>query len=296
MSITIIMNIVKSVFALLALINASAFAQLSSLPPPSAIDGTPVKGIGVNSGPTHWEDPATLGAFRLASDATVPLPSRLTWANTAPVGITNALQTIHTQAGTIRAIFTGETAGWLNDFGYSRAGGPTSSTDSFTVFSNIQAVAPATVAFGDHVDVLMLPGEALTFDFWLNATGSFTPANPSPTTNGGVYTVFNQTNSSPYIAPGNVRFAQSPLMVNTLVNGQYVDVATYMVAIEDWRLDRQSDTDYSDLIFGIQFFPFFSPPGGSTPVPEPSTYGLMGVFALFTLTYWRRMRGHRSRS
>jgi|GEM_PF-1516232 len=288
------MKTVRAITALAALAGSSAFAQLATLPPSSATDGVPVQGIGVNAGATHWEDPGTLAHYRLASDANLPLPSGLTWASTAPSAISANRAAIATGGGTIRAIFTAETAGWLNDFGYTYSGNP-AGAGSFTVFSNIQALPPATVAFGDHVDITFAPADPLAanFDFWLNGTDSFTTANPTPPTqNGGYYTVFNQSNSVPYIAPGNVKFAQSPLMVNTWVPaaGAYQDVATYLVSIEDWRLDRGSDGDTSDFVFALQFFNRGGIPFGDTPVPEPSTYGLMGAAALLGLAAWRRKK------
>lgn len=283
------MKTVRALTALAALAGSSAFAQLATLPPPSSMDGVPVMGIGANAGATHWEDTDTLGRYRLASNATLPLPSGLTFASTKPAAIAANMASINAEGGNIRAIFVGETAGWLNDFGYTYTGSPTG-PDSFTAFSDIQAVAPATVAFGDSITVRLSAGDASTFDFWLNGSGSFTAANPSPTSNGGVYTVFNQTNSTPYNAPGNVRFAQSPLMVNTLVNGVYRDVATYLVTIEDWRLDRGSDRDTSDFIFALQFFDLNFVPSGETPVPEPSTYGLIGAAGLLGLAAWRRKK------
>lgn len=287
------MKTVRAFTAIAALAGSSAFAQLATLPPSSSTDGSPVINIGTNAGTTHWEDPATLGHYRVASDVNLPLPSGLTWASTAPAAVWTNLATIGTGGGTVRAIFTGESAGWLNDFGYTHSGNP-AGPDSFTVFSNIQAVAPATVAFGDHVDIPFLPGDSTsTFDLWLNGTDSFTTANPTPpTANGGVYTVLHPTNSMPYIAPGNVKFAQSPLMVNTWIPsaGMYENVATYMVALEDWRLDRGSDMDSSDFIFGLQFFDNTGTPLGDTPVPEPSTYGLMGAVGLLGLAAWRRKK------
>lgn len=292
------MNTVRAFTALAALAGSSAYAQLSSLPPPSSADLVPVQSIGANAGATHWENPTGLGAYRVASDVTVPLPTAPGgWGFTAPSAVTTALGAINTQGGTVRAIFTGETAGWLNDFGYTYTSTPMApGSDSYTVFSNIQAVSPANVAFGDYVDVRLLPGDASTFDFWLNGTDSFTPANPlPPTANGGLYTVFNPANSSPYIAPGNVRWAQQPLMVNTWITAtsSYANVSTYLVAVEDWRLDRQSDADYSDFIFALQFFnnqglPFGDVP--NTPVPEPSTYGLIGAISLLGLAVWRRRK------
>lgn len=284
------MNSIRTAFTYLALAGTSAFAQLAVLPPPSMVDGNPISSIGLNAGPTHWDDPTTLGRYHLASDATLPLPGGLTWANTAPAALTASRTQIGQEGGTIRAIFAGETAGWLNDFGYTYSGQP-GDAESFTVFSDIQA--PSSVQFGDHVNIALLPGEADSFDFWFNATDSFTADNPPPpTSNGGVYTVFDQTNSRPYFAPGNVRFAQSPLMVSTWMPalGRYEDVATYLVTIEDWRSDRGADRDTSDFIFGLQFFNVRGIPLGDVPVPEPSTYGMIGAVSLLGLAAWRRRK------
>jgi hypothetical protein len=295
------MKTVRAITALAALAGSSAFAQLSTLPPPSSSDGVTIQPIGMNAGATHWEDPNDLGAYRVASDATSgPTPGNpdsvlgLTWAATPPGGAMAALNAVNAGGGTIRAIFTGETAGWYNDFGYTYDLTPVApGSESYTVLSNVQAVPPSTVTFGQYIDVALLAGEASTFDFWLNATDSFTTANPTPpTTNGGVYTAFRPNNSSPYIGTGNVRWTQSPLMVNTWINATvgYQDVSTWLVAFEDWRLDRGSDNDYSDFIFAVQFFDSNGNPFGNNPVPEPSTYGLMGAVALLGLVAWRRRK------
>jgi len=281
------MKTVRAFTALAALAGSSAFAQLAMLPPPSSSDGASVSGIGVNAGATHWENTSTLGHYRIASDVDVPLPSGLTWASSAPSVIATNLATIGAQGGTVRSIFTGESAGWLNDFGYSRSGLPTG-PESFTVFSDIQALPPATVAFGDHVDISFIPGDpTASFDFWLNASDSFDASNPTPTANGGVYTVLHPT------VPGHVRFAQSPLLVSTWVPAtmSYQNVATYLISIEDWRLNgSQPDTDTTDFIFALQFFDNTGTPIGETPVPEPSTYGLMGAVGLLGIAAWRRKK------
>ena len=278
-------------------IAGSVFAQLATLPPSSNADGSPVLGLGFNAGASHWENPNTLGRYRLASDENVPLPSGNTWASQPPLAISTRLASFSLRGGTVRAIFLGETAGWLNDFGYTRGGDPRG-PDSFTVFSNIQAVSPANVSFGTYVDISFIPGDDVgDFDFWLNATDSFTTANPPPpTANGGVYTVFDQTNSVPYLAPGNVKFAQSPLLVSTwkpAISG-YLDVETYLVSIEDWRSDRGADQDRSDFVFALQFFEVGGIPTGDVPVPEPSTYSLVAGVGLVGLAVLRRKRSARS--
>lgn len=286
------MKIISAITASAILAGGTAFAQLSTLPPPSSEEGVFVQPIGPNAGASHWEDPAGLGAYRLASDDTVMLPSTgLTWANTAPTSVWNNLSAINAQGGSVRGIFLGETAGWYNDFGFTFSGSPASpGADAFTVFENIQAVGPTpTVSFGQYFDVRLSRGEAATFDLWLNGSGSFAPPDAGTSPFGGVYTVFHPTTA-------NVRFAQEPLMVSTWINATigYRDVATYLVSIEDWNLTAGSDRDFSDFVFALQFYDQNGNPQGPdvppVPVPEPSTYGLIGAITLLGLVAWKRRK------
>lgn len=290
--------------AVLGVLTNSAFAQLSAVPPSSTVDGIAVQAKGINAGTTHWDSPTSLGAYRYTSSGpatpNMGAPDNilgLSWASSAPASFTASRSNF--PGGTFRAIFVGASAGWLNDFGYTYTGnlaGP----DSFTVFKNISAASPGnTVSFGDHVDIPLLPGENQTFDFWLNGVGGNGEANPPvPTDAGGVYSVIHPTNSAPYIAPGNVTWAQSPLMVSTWIPAlsAYQDVATYLVGIEDWRLDRGSDNDRNDFLFAIQMFATTggssdqAPPFDLGPVPEPSTYGALGALFLVVAVGFRRIR------
>jgi hypothetical protein len=294
------MKTVLSIAAFAALAG-SAFAQLSSLPPSSTTEGIAVNPEGVNAGATHWDNPSTLGAYKAASttDGNAPIttpaynPLGLPFASTVPTAVASFKSQINTSGGTIRGIYVAESAGWQNDFGYTYSGNP-AGPNSYTVFQNIQgnpADGPTTVSFGQYFDVPLSIGQASNFDFWLNGVGAMGTANPTPPTdNGGVYTAFNQANSSSFINGGNVLWSQTPLLVNTFVPalGAYVDVATYLVAFEDWRQDRGSDRDFSDLIVGVQFFNANGLP--FAPVPEPSTYGLIGAAALLGLIARRRFK------
>ena len=288
--------------AVVAVLANSAAAQLSSLPPPSVTDGIPVLAKGINGGTTHWDSPTGLGAYRYTSAGpgtpNMGSPDNilgLSWASSAPASFTAAR--LSPDTSTFRAIFVGASAGWQNDFGYTYTGelqGP----DAFTVFKNISTESPGnTISFGDHVDIPIVPGENLTFDFWLNGVGGMGEVNPTPPTEtGGVYTVIHPTNGQPYVAQGNIAWAQSPLMVSTWMSTGYEDVATYLVGLEDWRLDRGSDNDRNDFLFAIQIFerhgtPFEpAPPFGLSSVPEPSTYGVLGVVALLGVAVVRRIR------
>jgi PEP-CTERM motif len=275
----------KNILALatIAGLTGSAFAQLSPLPPTSTL---------------------TLGAFNFASNGTEtdPNPTALGWTVNPPPSIMSHIGSITADGGTIRAIFTGESAGWLNDFGYTYGGNPADAT-SRTVFSDIQAVSPSNIDFGDYFDVKfdnLNKSTAATFDFWLNGVGAEGAANGPGLAqgHGGVYTAIHPTNSTPYIL-GQVRWAPRPLFVNTWVQalnsglGGYTDVATYLVGFEDVRSGvSYRDGDTNDFMFALQFFRDDGTP--FTPVPEPSTYGLIGALALVGLIVRRRFQAKKA--
>jgi len=64
---------------------------------------------------------------------------------------------------------------------------------------------------------------------------------------------------------------------------------TYLVAIEDWRLDRGSDADYSDLLIGLQVYTQSGTPFEPVPVPEPAELALAGGFALLAIAAHRSL-------
>ncbi len=207
------------------------------------------------------------------------------------------MATMDIEGGTLRAIFLGESAGWLNDFGYTRSGNYTSG--AYTVFSDIQAVTPANINFGDHVDINFGVGDDVSvFDFWLNGVGAMGSDNSAGlgTGAGGVYTAFHPTNSTPYFA-GQVKWAFPPLAVNTWVQalnsgaGGYADVYTYLLGWEDTRLN-QDDGDNNDFMIALQFYRADGTP--FTPVPEPATYGAIGALALVGLIVRRRFQAKKA--
>jgi hypothetical protein len=242
-----------------------------------------------------------LASYKFASDATLGTPHPgtpdnvlgLNWASTS-VQALNLRSQVNTLGGSIRTIQVGDSGQWLNDFGITLDGNPASAS-SFTVLSDIQAKTgtpyPVNFTFGSYFDVNFGIGAAASYDVWLNGVGGDGLVNPVPPTQfGGVYTAFNPANSMPYNAPGNVMWTTTALMVNTWIPtlGVYMDVPTYLVGFEDWKLNNGSDKDFNDAMFAFQFFK----PDGTpfTPVPEPSTYGLIGAVALLGLVAARRFK------
>lgn len=274
----------------MAALTGVGYAQLTPLPPASSTEGVAVQHIGSNGGATHWDSTSSLGAFKSFSltDGAANIGTNslgLNFNASQPSAVQTNLSTVLSSGGTVRAVFLSESAMWRDSFGYSRDGNA-AGTQSYTVFAAAEAnptSATDNVVFGDYVDVNFAAGANKAFDFWLSAPGF-------GDSNGGVFTMFDPSKSSSYTAPGNVFWAQNSIAANTYVpsTGAYADVQTYLVSFEDWRLDRGSDRDYSDFVVGLQFF---SPTGTPlTPVPEPSTYSLIGASALLGLALFRRYR------
>jgi hypothetical protein len=303
-------NIMKKLLRIVAfwVVSTKLLAQLNPLPPSSLVDGVVSRNIGMNAGATHWDDAQGLAVFKLAADDNKPLTSLdMRFGSTLPAAFLAERARINSNGGTIRAIFLGESAGWLNHFGYAYDGVP-SSSNSYTAFRDMQANPgtpyPVNMSFGNYIDLNLGLGSASSFDFWLDAVGSDSQANPgSPTADGGVYTVFNPAASSPSIPPGNALYLQEPLMVSTWLPalGEYRDIATFIVGFEDSRMDRPIDADYSDLIMGFQFFvpegfPYrLQAAAEFAPVPEPSSYACLGAIVLVALMLRRGIAVSRRR-
>ena len=272
-------------------------AQLPSLPPNSSNDGVVVKPAGVNSSPALWGSPTSLGAYQISGDDyQKPLhpgsPDQelgLTWNFSAPSSLATARQAINTTGGIVRAIFVGETAGWLNDFGYTYSGVP-SGQKSYTAWQRIQSFGSTNdtnIKFGDYFDVNLAPGQMANFDFWFSAPGEMGSRPTSLTDLGGVYTAFNSSASSS--STPQYLWAASSITVDTWIPSlsAAAPVATYLAGIEDWRIDRGSDRDYNDLVLALQFYNSDGTP--FTAVPEPGTWAAIAGILAFGFVLIRRL-------
>jgi hypothetical protein len=248
--------------SLAAASNAQLFWDGSPLPPPppasSAVDAYFADG-------GAWSEFDTdIGIeFSLQQYGTVPsdIDAAHGWVDASNFAVTLE------DGDKLVVTYLGKTAGWLNDFGMTVGG------SSFTLWSGIDNGTPPV---GDQYQ-FGVAGGPIQLDFWLNS---------DHLDNGGTYSIFDPASSVPsntglpdfnYSALGKI------FNVNDSFSGENRSIL--VIAIEDWR---NFDADFTDMFFAIEIY---DRDGNSQfPVPEPSTYGMIGAMMLLGLAAVRRGR------
>lgn len=279
----------KKTIALLALA-ASTAAIAQVVPPlPATVPASP----DTWSNAPLWD--AQINNVTVTGDANTPIgplaaADGITLGGVAPGAIADMIA--------IRIIYFGESAGFKNDFGFTRGAptvvsGPPSTASTLdasarTLAGDVNSSIPSPTPF-TFWDIPVTAATFGNFDIWLSSSDSFDSTNPSPTVNGGLYHAFHAAWDNP--SEGSKASWSQAFVLNTnyfdSVSSSVVTVGatTQLLSFEDVRA-AHSDSDYSDLVLGIQIIREGGRP--NTGVPEPKTYGVIGAAALLAIITVRR--------
>lgn len=227
-----------------------------------------------NPGPPNMgQFAADLGDLYFNSTANVPSEIQ-TW-NAGPVNFAAALggNPFKPDGGAVQVIQLGKTSDWTNDFVVSNSSSPMTFTPLLTDISS------SNIHSGWTTSVEYAAGTSL--EFWLNSGGDIGQ--------GGLFSAFGSTNLfAGTDTTSHVRWTTRDV-TTTFFNGTTTvtqDIKTLLVGFEDTRTGISFyDGDFNDFVVGFQFLPSQLP-----PVPEPSTYGLLGGVALVGLVAARRFK------
>jgi len=218
---------------------------------------------------------ADLGDLYFNSSSDVPSVIQ-TW-NHGPVDFTAALggNPFNPEGGTVNVTYIGKTAGWQNTLLYTDSAAPTTYNPLVTKIG-----APTTLLHsGYQTEVNYAAGTQL--EFWLNSGGA--------SNQGGLFSAFGSANlfaGSDHTS--HVRWSTREVTTTYLSGSSWItaEVPTLLIGFEDTRKGVSFyDGDFNDLVLAFQFLP-----SQSVPVPESSTYGLIGAAGLLGLVGLRRFK------